>query len=366
MGKMKKLIIVILTVLVTLGVAIPVSSEAVKTTGILESAGNLFIGDINDVNEVLNSDNDVYVFGNTVDLSGKVDGALIVLGNYGVNIDTEEVSGSIRALSNIKLELKSNKVKNITAASPEIYIKRGTVSRGVYLAGIEIEFAGEADEVRVIGETVVIKGKINGDLHVDCTSLIIEEGAEISGNIFVKASNRPIVKNDFDQNKIEFERIENKYKEEKFTSKLLGVIPSIITAILFVIILLILFRKSSEKLVEVTENKFIATGFIGFATLIILPIISFISMITIVAIPVAIIALIIYGILIYLAPIITAIIITGKYLKNRNKLIFVPIVVGVIKILCIIPIVGGIVYFICILFSLGSFILKIIDNIKNN
>ena len=366
MKKMKKILTVLLTVALIIGVTIPVSAEGIGTREIIESAGNLFIGDASNVSEILNSDNDVYIFGNKVDLSGKVDGALLVLGNYGVKIDTEEVSGSIRALSNIKLELKSKKVKNITAASPEIYIESGTVSRGVYLAGVEIEFAGEAEEARILGETVIIKGKINGDLHVNCTSLIIEDGAEISGNVFVKASNRPVVKGDFDQNKIEFERIENNYQKESFIDKLLGVVPSIVTAILFTIILLMLFKKNSEKLVEVTENKLVTTGFIGFATLIILPIVAFISMITIVAIPIAIIALIIYGILIYLAPVITAIIITGKYLKDRNNLIFVPIVVAGIKIVSIVPIVGGIVYFICILFSLGSFILKIIDNIKNN
>ncbi len=363
MGKRKKILTVMLVVLLSIGVCIPVSGAITESAQIHESAGNLFIWDEIAVDEELESKGDVYAISDKVGLNGSINGSVIIVGSK-IDIRDTEIKGNIRAVGSY-LNISSKEVKNITAAAADIFIEKETVANGVYLSGSNIKFYGEANEVRILGDTVVVKGKVNGDLYVNCTSLTIEEGAQIEGSVFVQASNRPIIKGDFDQDKIEFKRVENDNKQG-FVREAIEKIPGVIIAILLSIILLILLKTSVEDVVESTEDRFATLGFSGFATLIIIPIVSVISMFISITRPIGIITLMIYGVIIYLAPVIMAIIITEKYLKDTNKFILVPVVAAVVKILCGLPIVGIIVYFICMIFSFGLVIFKIINDIRNN
>ena len=104
---------------------------------------------------------------------------------------------------------------------------------------------------------------------------------------------------------------------------------------------------------------------IGFATLVILPMAAILLCITIVGIPISIISFIIYGLLIYLAPIFTSVILGKVVLKNMNPYLSAIIFTLIVKIITFIPYVGGISLFICVLLSLGVFIQNTFEAIND-
>ena len=135
---------------------------------------------------------------------------------------------------------------------------------------------------------------------------------------------------------------------------------------LFRSILITLFcSRYNNRACEKLEHRGWLPFLIGFATLIVLPIAAVLLCITIVEIPISVISLIIYGILIYLAPVFTGIILGRFILKNMNEYLSAIIFTLIVKIITFIPYVGGISLFICVLLSLGVFIQNTFEAIND-
>ena len=98
---------------------------------------------------------------------------------------------------------------------------------------------------------------------------------------------------------------------------------------------------------------------VGFATLVIVPILAIILCFTVVCIPVSIISILIYSVLIYIAPIISGIVVGRVVFRNMNEYLSGIVFTVIIKVITFIPYVGAIVGFACLLLSLGLFMQNI-------
>ena len=136
-------------------------------------------------------------------------------------------------------------------------------------------------------------------------------------------------------------------------SPVVALVFGLLTALLLSV-LLTLFRSGfvAEK-AETLPKQFgwkLLYGLIAFAAV---PIGALIAMITVIAIPISVIVLVIYGVVMYLSPVITGVILGRYFLKKLNRYLSAMIGAFAMALLALIPIVGVIVFFGSAFYTLG-------------
>lgn len=346
---MKKFLMFAVTFLFVMGISINVFADT------RESAKNLFYADDN-INETVDGKSDVYVFGNSISLNGSVESDIIVAGNT-INISVESVGGSVRA-AGYSINIDSSINRNITACASDINIESNTKAKGVYILGESISFLGKAEDLYISADKVELNGVVTGNVSINCSELVIGENTRVYGKFELKSENEPTVLGEFDTSKIDFEKIDVKDDvNSNFNGvSLIGKAMSLITAIILAVLITLLCKRylsnSYNRLVSKPWLPFV----VGFATLIIVPILAIILCFTMVCIPVSIISILIYSVLIYIAPVISGIVVGRIVFRNMNKYLSGILFTIIIKMITFIPYVGAIVVFACLLLSLGLFI----------
>lgn len=346
---MKRFLLFVVAFLFINSISVNVFAEPIK------SATNLFYADDN-INEVLEGESDVYAAGYSISFKGNVASDVVAAGNT-VNINLESIGGSVR-VAGASVNIESQIDRNITVIAGSINIKESTKAKGVYVFGSDVKVLGESEDLYVSGDKVTLDGIVTGNVKVECSELIIGENARVDGTVEVKSEKEPVILGGFDVNKIEFERIIN-HNENDFSFAGISIISkviSLITAILLVVLITLLCKKYILKSYARLEYKPWLPFVIGFASLIVVPIVSIIICFTIIAIPISVISIIIYGVLIYLAYIISGIVLGRILLKGMNAYLSGILCTVIIKVVAMIPYVGGVLTFICILLSLGLFV----------
>lgn len=351
---MKKILILIWALVLSLTISIPAFADTD-----IESAGNIFMFE-NSINREFKSEGDVYAFGNSIDLNGATEGDILAFGNT-ININAKDVKGSIRS-AGASVSILASSVRNITAAGGVVSVLEGTTAKGVYIAGGTIDFLGNAEDLFITGDVVTINGVVTGNVKVECSQLTIGENAKIDGTIEVRGENEPTILGNLDPSKVDFQQVANT-TNRSFQSRfnIMGIIIKLISSILIAVILVVIFRRNLERSTVGLIKKPWLPFVIGFCTLIVLPIAAILVMITVVGIPIGVIFSIIYGIVIYLSTVITAIVLGRIILKNINIYLSSIAAVVALRILLLIPYLGGVLRFLCVLLALGVFVLEIVD-----
>ncbi|WP_195251393.1 polymer-forming cytoskeletal protein [Romboutsia sp. 1001713B170207_170306_H8] len=348
---MKKRIICIFTTIVILMFSIVAFAEDTTTSS------NLFSCDSNiAVNKDV--DGDVYTFGNSISIGNIIGGDIISAGRD-INIQSSEVKGNIRTASQT-VNIDVGRTKNITVAGESINIGDKTNANAIYLAASDISFKGETNDFYASAQTIVIDGTVNGNLNVDCENITFTENAVVKGNIKVKSSNEPNLNSKMSMSDIDYEKITTNNEEEGIFTKsnIVDFLISLVAAIITGLILYVLLNKSlfgfDRKLSK--SYKYLL---IGLAVLIIMPILSLLLIISVICVPVGIIILILYGIIIYLCPVILGIILGQLILSKQNPILQVLLGILIIKVLLLIPYISFIIWFLSVLFILGLITMKL-------
>ncbi len=357
---MKRFLIFAVTFLFTVGISINVFADTA------ESARNLFYAG-NNINKTVDGKSDVYMAGNTISLNGTVEGDIIVGGNT-INIDVNTIGGSVRAAGNV-ININSQINRNITAFGNAININSNSKVKGVYVFAESVNLLGEVEDLYITCNKVELNGVVTGNLKIICDELIIGENARVDGSFDVKSENEPTVLGNFNTNKINFQKIETDNKDDSFFGStiigsflgaaLIGKAISLITAIIVVLLITVLCKKYLSNSYDRLVNKPWLPFLIGFATLIIVPILAIMLCFTVVCIPISIISILIYSVLIYIAPVISGIVIGRVVFRNMNQYLSAIAFTLIIKVITFIPYVGIIASFACLLLSLGLFIQNI-------
>ena len=346
---MKKKILYIFTLLIIFILTSNVFAENTTTSSNLFSFNNNISID-KDV------DGDVYAFGQTISIDNLVLGDIISAAKD-ISIESEEVKGNIRIVGQ-KLDINVKNTKNITAAAENISISKDTNSNAIYAAARSINFKGYTNDLYASGETIFIDGIIKGDLNVDCETLVLMENAEVMGNIKVKSPNQPVINSKITLNDIDYEKVTKGNEVWLNKSDISWEIMSICTAILMGFIIYIIFKKS---FIEVDRNLkgIIKYLLIVLSTLILIPMISIIMIITIIGMPIGIIILILYSIIMYLCPVIVGIML-GKILFTKSRF-YIQILGGIIiiRLIMLIPYISFVAWLLSLSFVMGFVSIKI-------
>jgi len=286
-------------------------------TGDLMAAGK-------ELKVVSNVNGDVYVAGGKVEVGGNIGGNLIVVG------------GEVKVLGKV--------AKNLIMAGGKVEVGEKAEIGGYVLAGgQEINLLGKfMGPVKLGAETLMVgqKSIINGNLEADVTKSEVATTSKIVGekNIRIHEVKKPEI--------------------EKNQMKQIGYARKVVSFLSKLLVLLIFVKLFGNKIKQTDlKNSFWANIGLGLVVLMVAPFLIILSMITIVAMPLAMIGLVIYFLAIYLSSVVVSVIV-GNYVFAKNKFkenVYLQGIVGllIISLLGLIPVVGALTKLLVLLMGVG-------------
>lgn len=308
--------------------------------------------------QIMNEDYaDIWSIKNETIVEETVYGDIYTMSNN-VEISSSEVVGNLFIMAdNVKISGKIYGYAYIMANHVEI---SGNVT-GLYIMGNKVDIKETAyisTDAKVIANKLDLKGFIYRNLTAITESTNItsnELGKNVLGSIYysgnIKGDTEAIIgeKIKVEVPKISFDR------NERMISKITTFATKVITA-LAIIALIVYLTNNKKENKEINVKDYIKDIAIGFVYLILIPAVVLILFLTVVGIPIALFAFMLYFLGIYISIPITSIEIANTILKEEQskfKNIGISLVVFLIfEIVRYIPVIGGIIRFLAILLGL--------------
>jgi cytoskeletal protein CcmA (bactofilin family) len=329
-------------------------------------------GEVVEVSGTVNGD--VIIVGGQITIDGTVNGDLLAAGG------TVNVSGEITQDARIaggQLTITGDIGRNLTVAGGNIEILESAKLGGgvITVGGSVLLGAPVTGDVKVAAGDLIVASDITGDIEATVGTLhltsraaiagnftytseqdpLIDEGATISGQILRKTL--PTVSYNFSSIKNFDKQVQRGGIYLKFASFL--------SALVMGFLMLRFFPSCSKNTSEkIGEEPWKSLG-LGFLTLILAPFAFLLVLITIVGIPIAVVAIFAYFMFIYLSKIIFSYWI-GLKLNEMFKTSFRQYFIytfglAIYYLLRLIPIVGGVTALVVPLFGVGAIVLGCAD-----
>ncbi len=310
----------------------------------------------------LNSDlkKDAFIAGNNVSVTGKTGDDLFAVG-ANVNL-LESVGGDIR--------VAGGTVILNAPVSGEAMIAGGTISFGskavaseLYIAGGEVTVDGVVKgNALIAGDKVVVNGTINGNARIYAGELILGAGAKINGGMEYDSGKEAVISETAKiKGEVKYNIVERKEGNGMAKDLLGGIVMLFVAKALFMIalavVLYLIFKKGVKKGVELGMTHFGNNLLTGLVLLIVMPVVGVLLMVSVVGMPVACFAGLVYVAMIVLGGLMSMYLtagLIGKIFKVKNLNIWTVIAGAfVIQVVCMIPVVGWIFAFIMFLAGFG-------------
>jgi len=266
-------------------------------------------------------DGTVFVFGNGIDINSNIIGDLICFGN---NVRANgEINGNSYLFAQT-VEFNGKITRDLIGFGATVSVnKDGMVERDMLAFAATNNMLGNVGgNYTAYGNMSNVDGTVGGDVH-------IEGNMSVGNNSVIKGGLTQV--NDKEDKIADGAKVsgEVKYTYKSYTNgevstnrRIWNIIRSFMFSIILGVIiwLLVIFFVPSfiEKGATLLERPLQIVG-LGALIFIVVPIVSIIAFITVVGIPIGVIALILYGILIYLSKYITSIVI-GNFIVRRFNL----------------------------------------------
>ena len=310
------------------------------------------------VNE--NMEGSGFVAGNVVSINNEVDGILFTAGNV-VNVNSK--SDYIFAAGS-SVTLGGSKFKDGFFAGTYIELNDVSSDRDIYAAGQKITLTGSVGRnLFVAGETVIVDGEINGDLYVDATELIINSNTKINGKLKYNEDSKLAISKDaiivskttYKNNSASTNLDSKSLTKATIVSKLIDTLVAFLNMLIVGLLMVLLIPSIFNKLREIEPKRLLPSFAWGLLILLSLPVVALIIMFTYIGFSAGTIALVLYGVLVYVSTIICTYVITSLILKDKVKNPYLVLLIGLpcIYIIKLIPFLGGLVSFASICLGLG-------------
>ena len=307
-------------------------------------------------------DSTVFAAGNNVKATGKVDGISFIAGND-VSVENERdylfVGGNI-------INVKKVTTKDAFLAGSNINVEESKI-RDLYAAGERININSEiTGKAYVGGNEVTINSTIKGDANISAEVIILGEKANIEGTLKYPEDAKISKEKDTKIAKEKTYKVKSASTKEKAMEMFIDFLSTVSSMILIGILLLSLNRKVFDKIekIEKTAVSVFKMTLLGFAVLVLVPILLVILISSTIGIGLGVICLLMYGIMFYLSVLPTAYFL-GNWIaqdKMDNKYLLFTISILSIYVLRLIPIIGGLVTIISLCFGLGVYAKLIKEN----
>jgi len=368
----KKKIIIALTLALLLVPFLAIKASGTKTGDSVYIAkdeivsGNLYVaGKTITVDGVVSGD--LIAAAQTIIVNGQVDGDIIAVAQD-ININGNS-GGNIRVAGSSVI-INGEATRNINVFASNITItNQSRVGWDALLMGANIQMRGIIDGNLSGGsDQLLISGKIGGNVNVKLSDNYLSQGLIISPETIINGDLNYTSKNTAnisDQANIAGKtelRSPTIEKDSAFIAYLWKTLFKIFASFLIGLVLIFLLTKLTQKVLTFSQDSLSKIFIFGLSATLIVPPISILLALTIIGLPLALILFAFWLIMIYLAPIFTAILL-GQFIikKSVNKELknnFWPLLIGIVILFLLfsIPFVGWILNLIAIFFGLGKLI----------
>lgn len=325
-------------------------------------------GETVDISGVVNGD--VYAAGGDITISGKVNGDLLVAGGN-VKVDGE-VTQDVRVMGG-QITLSGKVGKNITVAGGNIDIAKGaSIGGALVAAGGNITLSTPiAGNVEIAGGNVTVSEKVGGRLDVAAGEIRLTSGAQVAKDFTYWADHEAQIdpsakitgKTVFNKSPVELSpsKLDTKMiAQNMWKAQVSGKVISSLSLLVLGLILLNLFPKFTRTVAATLEKSPWKSLGKGFLILFITPLALVVLMLTIIGFPIAAILFALYFVSLSLAKVFVVFwagkrIASGKISDNWAYALGVLI----FFLVTLIPFLAGFVKFFVLIFGLGAFVISI-------
>ena len=282
----------------------------------------------------------VYIMGNNVTVKGQVAGNLFILANK-VTFTDAYIESSVY--------LCANEV-SFKAVASDLYACCNTLE-------IPANY-GTYRDLKCYSNSLTLLGIIGRNVECNVASLNLEKDgskADIYGNLKYSSTKEIHVPDGAVQGETNFTQIAKKENSEKISDYIINAVSAVVFTLIIYGLALLFSKKSIEKCTKIANKKLLPAFGIGLLALIVVPIVSFLLLISIIGVPVSIALLVLYGLLLAISASVFAISIANliseksKISNSWLKALCVAIVSLLVYIIGIIPYVSLIKFLIIIL-----------------
>ena len=293
----------------------------------------------------------------TVVANGTANGLIMLCGGT----ISSNANGDYAFIAGREVNISGNITRDAFVVGETVTIENtGIINRDLYVCASKVIINGAVNRNIYVASSELLVGDkayIRGDVHSVTDKIVISETANVLGTVEYRSDASVVsIPESIQVNRIEVETNKNQGNVSKsfdFNEKILELLMVFVTFILMLAIVPEFFTKIDERYALNAKELFKAFG-IGVLLLIVVPIVSIILMVTIVGLPIAFVALLLYIIAFIITGAVAGYTIVKAIFGSKvNK--FVAGTAGVIgyKLLMCVPVLGGIVYFFCISLTLG-------------
>lgn len=282
------------------------AGNVVKVDGNVE--GTTFVSG-QDVRINGNINGDLFVASQTITINGKVAGNIYGAGQA-LTFDGQSESDVFFAGQNIAIGQDASIGRDLFAAGATI-LQEGIIQRNLFGGGAEI----------------VLSGQIGGDVNLQTDSLKLQDGANLAGNLNYKGENEADIgtgatiagDTDWEFYQTTMDRGTTAVRETRRPfMKFVWFLWSLASALLIWFLIRIWRPAFWQNTARTLAEQPMKTLGVGLLTLLVVPPMIILAMVTVIGIPIAVILGAVYPIALYLSRIIVAVFI-GQWLAKRFK-----------------------------------------------
>ena len=281
---------------------------------------------------------DYYVGGGMVDLSGKVMGDLVAAGGMltvegNVVGDILAAGGDVSLTGNVtddvrvvggQVAISANIAGDLIVAGGTVKLLPSSVVNGdILVAGGSVIMNGVVNgDVNMVGGELSLNGTIRGNLDAKLENLRLGDVAVVNGNVTYKSPNEMrMSETAVIGGQVEYVEVEGFDNLQGFiTDIIIGVyLVKFLIALVGALLLAFLFNKGVTGVVETGLKKFGMNLLIGLGVLILTPIAGVLLLVTILGMPLGFVVLSLYSVFLILASILSGIMFGSWLFKTFGK-----------------------------------------------
>lgn len=341
-------------------------------------AATFRVGEVYEQKDAVVND-DLYIAGGSVDISGNVSGDVIMAGGDvallgNVTQDVMSAGGTLNLVGAIGDDLRavggnisvaSRVADDLVAVGGFVKVlSDSTVSGDAVLAGgAVIMNATIVGDLTVYGEEVTVNGPVNGDVTLRFTRKVtLGPDARIGGNFTYSADEElTIPEGVFIGGEVT--RVESGMAgfNKKSLAQALGFFAfgKFLMILVAVLLLVLVFKRASHAVGTHTVDHFWKHALLGLVGLIVTPIIAFLLFVSFIGVFIGIFLLLLYILTLLAAGLYTSVAagaLLSKWAKQRVIIDWMWAVIGLVAtfIVCFVPVIGPLVVFVIFLSALGT------------
>ena len=326
------------------------------------------------INATVNAD--VFAAGQTVTIDGTVANGVTVAGQ--TVVVNANVSHGVRVGGQV-VTIGGSIGRDLLAGCSDLFVSDTAVIAGDLAFGAATALiSGKVDgNVRGGAEKLVIEGAIGGDVDVQVGTLEVAPGATIAGNLTYSGPNEATIPAGAVEGTVTFtERVDDETKAEVskglsalaplaffagLTWKVIAYLMAFVTGL--ALILLAQRRMAGASSVIRTDTGPVAGW--GALALLVTPLAAGVVCVTVIGLPLGIIALVLWGILLYLCQLPVGLLLGHLILGQNKPLESKGFMIGslalgllILSLLRAIPVIGFFIWFATALFGFGAFVVN--------